>query len=296
MKPVYKLLFVVLLSTVFSYSYAQTDTTLAKKSSFKFGISYLSNDVYLGRTDTVGTPTLIPAFTYTLKSGLYFSGALDYITNRKKNNLDGGNIEAGYNYTVGENFEGGVSFTKMFYSANSTQVSSSISSVFNAFVDYDIAGIITPAISLSYNIGKSGSGGDFIFNPNISHDFEITGVFTNTDKLTISPQAGITSGSQNYYAGYLERKGRLNRKGVNAAYTAYDDALGTFRMLDTEVSAPLEYQSGHFIFTVTPTYAFASNSLPQNTAAEKLITKTVETSAPYKPSIFYVETGIALKF
>jgi hypothetical protein len=305
MKALYKLLVLFLFSLSVSYTYGQTDTTShrdtisTKKSHLKFGVSYLNNSVYLGRTDTVSSPSITPAISYTLKSGLYFSGSLDIITNRKNNKLDGGNLEAGYDYTLGENFEGGVSFTKLFYNANSTQLSSTLSSIVNAYADYDIGDIITPAVSLSYNISKSGNSSDFMINPNLSHDFEIEGIFGDNDFLLISPQAGINFGSQNYYAGYLEKKKRLTKKGTaaeNAAYSSYYDALGKFQLLDYEITAPVEYKTGKLRFTFTPTYAFAQNSLPQSTAAEKLITKSVELSSPYKPSIFYFELGVALKF
>jgi hypothetical protein len=302
MKPVYKLCLSLLLIISATQAFAQVDTTsneedtIPKKASFKIGVSYTSNSVYLGRTDTVAVPTISPSITYTLKSGLYFSGSLDYLTNKKSDKLDGGNIEAGYNYTVGENFEGGVSFTKMFYNSTSTQVSSSISSIINAYVDYDIADIITPALSVSYNIGKTSVGSDFMINPNISHDFTIEGIFGDKDFILISPEAGLNAGSQNYYAGYLQRKGKLNKKGVTTAINNYYDALGAFTLLDYELSAPVEYKTGKLRLTFTPTYAFANDSLPQSTAAEKLITNQIQASQPYKSSVFYFEIGMALKF
>jgi len=295
----YKLLPALALIFSSAYVFGQTDTgaVTPPKSSFKIGINYTSNGVYLGRADTVTTPSVSPKITYTLKSGIYFSGSLDFLTNRKNNKLDGGSLEAGYEHSFTDDFEGGASFTKLFYNSNSTQVSSSVSSIFNAYVDYDIADIITPALSVNYSFGKNGgAGGDFGINPSLSHDFVIDGIFGDDDLLLISPEAGLNAGSQNFYASYLERKGKLNRKAVNAAYNNYYNALGTFTLLDYELTAPIEYKSGGFMISFVPIYAFAQDSLPKGTLAEQAITKTIETSQPFKSSIFYFEVGVSFKF
>ncbi|MEO6524091.1 MAG: hypothetical protein ABIN91_20570 [Mucilaginibacter sp.] len=294
MKPVYKLLTACLFVLASSNVYAQADTS-DNQASFQIGINFINNNVYLGRPDSVSTPSISPKIKYTFKSGLYFSGEVNYITNKKSSKLDGGNIEAGYDYTTPENFEAGASITKLFYNATSTQVSSALSTIVNAYADYDIVGIVTPGISASYIFNKSGNKNDILFNLHISHEFEFESIFGDDDDLTITPQAGLNAGSQNFYAGYQERKGKLNRK-ANAAITAYDNQLGDFKLLNYELSAPLEYATGRFVFNFTPTYAFTQNSLPQSTLAEQAITKALENASPYKPSIFYFEVGVSLKF
>jgi len=305
MKPFYKLSLLLLLSIAVSQAFAQSDTTDndpdtldTKKGHLKIGLSYTNNSVYLGRTDTVTTPGYSASLAYTFKFGLYFSGALDLIPNRKSSKLDGGNLEVGYDHSFGD-FEAGASFTKLFYNSNSTQVSSSLSSIISAYADYDIADIITPAIALSYNIDKSGTGSDILLNPNLSHDFAIEGIFGENDYLLISPEAGLNAGTQNFYAGYLEKKNRLSKKvaaAVNAAYTSYYDSLSQFRLLDYEVAVPVIYKTGLFRFSFTPTYAFAQDSLPKSTKAQEAITKTIESSSPYKPSVFYFSLGVSVKF
>jgi len=303
MKAIYRLLPFMALIFSLSTASAQIDTdsvALSTKSLFKIAVSYISNGVYLGRADTITTPSLSPKVTYTFKSGIYFSGSLDFITNRKNNKLDGGSLETGYDHSFTDDFEGGASFTKLFYNSSSTQISSSISSIFNAYADYDIAGIITPALSINYSFGKNGgAGGDLGISPNISHDFTIESVFGEDDLLLISPQAGLNAGSQNFYASYLERKGKLTRKGavaVNAAYNNYYNKLSEFTLLDYELTAPIEYKTGGLVVSFVPTYAFAQDSLPKSTPAEQAITKTIEAGQPFRSSIFYFEVGLSFKF
>src|SRR5665213_171862 len=103
-----------------------------KKGSFKIGVNYLNNNVFMGRADTITTPVILPELKYTFKNGIYISASVDYIPNRVTNKLDEGSLAAGYDYDITDNLSGAVSFTKMFYSANSTQIGSSISSTFSA--------------------------------------------------------------------------------------------------------------------------------------------------------------------
>jgi len=282
-----------------SAAYAQKDTTDApvpKKAYLKLGLNFLSNNVYLGRTDSIAAPTLSPTIKYSFASGIYMSGMLDIITNKKKNKLDGGNFELGYDHIGDGNVDWGASFTKLFFNTTSTQVDATVSSELNAYIDYDVADVVTTSMGLSYNVAKSGFTGDVLLSPTLSHDFLIDGVFGDDDELLISPSATLNAGSQNFYAGYLVRKNKILAKRVNAAYDAYNTALGNFTLLDYELSAPISYIAGKFTFSFTPTLAFAQNSLPNSTAGEKVITATIEKSQPVKTSEFYVETGISFKF
>ncbi len=295
-----KLLSACILLLLTTCAYAQKDTTddtPPPKSYLKFGLNFLNNNVFLGRPDSVTTPTLSAKMSYNFKSGFYLSGSVDMITNRDKNKLDGGDLEVGYTYTQDDNLEWGASFTKLFFNSTSTQVAASISSEINAYIDYDIAGIITPALSVTYNIGRNGDKGDFLLSPSLSHDFLIESIFGEDDKRLTSPQATLNAGSQNFYSGYLERKGKLaNRKNVNAAYNNYYDALGSSSLLDYELTAPLIYIAGKFTFSFIPTIAFAQDSLPNTTAGEKVITAQIEKTQPFTSSVFYFETGISFKF
>src|ERR1700743_620819 len=68
--------------------------TDSEKASFKFGIDFISNNVFMGRTSPTATPTFAPEVRYTFKPGFYLSSALDYLPNNKNSKLDGGDIAA----------------------------------------------------------------------------------------------------------------------------------------------------------------------------------------------------------
>ncbi|WP_428330159.1 hypothetical protein [Mucilaginibacter sp.] len=258
-------------------------------SSIKFGINYSSNNVFMGRTDTIRTPTIIPQIKYTLKSGIYFSGSIDIIPNRKKKKLDGGDLTAGYDFDITDDLSGGASYSKLFYNSTSTQIASAISSTFNANLNYDIGNIISPSISADYNINKQGINNDIFVNFSLTHDFIVAGVFGDADILLISPTATANTGTENFYDAYLTKKTFKNAKRTaaqNALITKYTNMLSQYKLLDYEFSAPVEYKSGHFIFQFTPTYAIVQNQLP----------KGISTRISTKPSVFYFETGVSLKF
>ncbi len=243
----------------------------------------------MGRTDTAKTPTIIPEIKYTLKSGIYFSGSLDFIPNRKKKKLDGGDVTAGYDFDITDDLSGGVSASKLFYSSSSTQIASSVRETFNANLTYDIGDIISPAISADYNLNKQGISSDVFLNVGLTHDFIIAGLFSDKDFLLISPTALANTGTQNFYDAYLitkKVKGVKRAAAQSALLTAYTNQLSHFKLLDYELSAPIEYKTGHFIFHFTPTYAIVENQLP------KKITAKISDA----PSIFYFEAGIAVKF
>jgi hypothetical protein len=257
-------------------------------SSFKFGISYISNNVYMGRTDTVTTPVIVPMAKYTFGNGVYFSGSLYFIPTKPKQKLDGGDIAGGYDFDISDAISAGASFTKLFYSSTSTQIASAISSTLNANVNYD-NDYLSPALNVDYNLNRQGINNDFLVSPAVAHDFITAGVFGTSDILLISPTVTLNAGTQNFYDSYLTKK-KLKSKKLTAKQTEilnqYESKLGQFQILDYELSVPLEYKNGHFLFQLSPTYAVVENQLP------KLIAEQLSDQS----GVFYVEASVSLKF
>jgi hypothetical protein len=296
--PLFVILLISLFRTTASAQTASVDTIgdlkSEKKASFKIGVNYLSNSVYFGRADTVKTPVIEPSLKYTFKSGIYFSGNMQFIPNRATNKLDGGSLGAGYDYDINDNCSGSISFTKLFYNVTSTQIGSSIGSTINGEIDYDIADIITPSLSVDYDFLKQGFGSDVLVNFGIAHDFAKLGIFGDDDLGIISPTATVNAGTQNFYDAYLTlkkykltKKGKAREAAAEKLLTAQDAKLARFNLLDYEFSAPVEYKTGKFIFSFTPTYALAENKLPPR------INKGLE---DINGGMFYFEMGASVKF
>jgi hypothetical protein len=247
----------------------------------------------MGRSDTVKTPMIVPEVKYIFKNGIYLSGSLDIIPNRVQNKLDAGSLAVGYDYDITDDLDGGISFTKLFYNPNSTQISSSISSTISANLNYDIASIITPTISVDYNIIKQGFGNDVFINAGIAHDFAKEGIFGDKDLFIISPTVAVNTGTQNFYDAFLTlkkykltAKGKAKEAAAQKLIAAQRVKLSKFSMLDYEFSAPVEYKTGALILSFIPIYAVAENKLPPR----------ITSGFVAGPGIFYFEAGAALKF
>lgn len=299
----YKPLLIVLILGTAVPAFAQVEPETVKKpafakdavtetNSFKFGLDYISNNVFMGRTGTVITPTLAPNAKYSFGSGIYFSGSMDFLPNNKTKKLDGGDLAAGYDFDLTDDLSGVVSYNKFFYNSASTRIGSSVSSTFNAGLDYDIKEIITPSISVDYNINRQGIPNDVFLYFGLSHDFIVQKLFATKDIFLVSPTVSINTGSQNFYDGYLTKKVFKNVKRTeaqNALVDQYEQTLSKFKLLDYEFSAPLEYKLNHFIFQFTPTYAYVENE-----AKSAALTKAIGLSN--KTSVFYISTSLSLKF
>ena len=293
----YKNLLVLLFLGISFNSYCQkvtdstaTDTVKTKstqKASFKIGADYLNNNVFMGRTGLTTTPIISPDIKYTFKPGIYVSGDMDILPDNKKNKLDGGNLTAGYDFDITDDFSGGVSYSKMFYNPNSTLIGSSITNTFSADFDYEIGDIITPSVSANYSL-NSGANADIFINAGISHDFIVVKPFANNDDLIISPTVAINLGTQNFYDAYIKKKVFKSKK-VGAAVATFESNLGKFETLDYEFSVPLEYKIGHVVFMFIPTYAVVQNGFKSAAVAKAV-------GLSNNNDIVYFETGLSLKF
>lgn len=269
---------------------AATDTVKTKstkKASFKIGLDYLNNNVFMGRTGLSTTPLISPDIKYTFKPGIYISGGMDILPDNKKNKLDGGNLTTGYDFDITDDFSGGVSYSKMFYNPNSALIGSSITNTFSADFDYEIEDIITPSVSANYSL-NSGANADIFLNAGISHDFIVVKLFANNDDFIISPTIAINLGTQNFYDAYIRKKIFKSKK-VGAAVAAFESKLSKFEALDYELSAPLEYKIGHLMFEFIPTYAVVQNGFKSAAVAKAV-------GLSNNVSVFYFETGLSLKF
>ena len=260
-----------------------------KKTTLKGSINFISNNVFYGRADTTTTPIVIPQLKVTFKNGMYLSSSFYFLPNSASQQIDGGNMVAGYNFDLTDNLSGSFSFTKLFYSSASTQIGSSISSTISGGLDYDIAGIVTPSIQAEYSFIKNGFENDFLLNLGISHDFSKVGIFGSNDLGVISPTIEANLGSQNFYDAYfVTKKYKITKKNL----AKYPDVakvlnkLNAFNLLDYEISLPIVYKTGPIIFAFTPTYAITENSLPS----------TILKRVPLNSDLFYFTLGVTYRF
>jgi hypothetical protein len=277
-------------------SFAQTkqeEKIVPKNSYWKAGIKYLSDNVYLGRKDSVAVPYLTPSIGYYHKSGFYFTGSFSYIPASGENRIDVVALEGGYSYST-ENFNVEVSTSKEFYSKQSFNVNSEIKGRMDTYLSYDL-GIVEPSIQAGMN---------FASNPDVGIGLGLEHSFSAAEnKLEISPGFLANLGTKNYYADYYnKRRYSPNRKGKKQGNVNYDivanlSGASKFQLMDFEFTLPVNYTIKKITLNFTPTYA-----LPTHPSDLTLIVKPSsgnsysQTSTEKLENVFYWSFGLTYKF
>lgn len=263
----------------FSTLFAQTEGE-EKKSHFTATMSYVTNSVWEGRSDSIVTPFFCAAVGYHFKFGAYINGGLNFIPNRQINILDLATIEAGYEFPIIKDvFVGNVFYTKNFYSQYSTQVGSEIDGAFTTEFSYDF-NLVQLAVSAAYSYGVQN---DIGVTSGLSKNIEIEIAKGHT--LSLNPTATVFAGTQNLYAIYLTTRSQKATHGKNShasnassianknshvvnnttttttvTTTATQNVqYSKFNMLDVDVSLPISYVYKKFTFGVTPTMSLPFN-------------------------------------
>ena len=221
-----KLIFAFILIATYNYSNAQTannDNSNNKKSFWSSSLSYSSNSAYLGRMDSTSLPLINPELGYYDKSGLYLNASFSFSTGNNKR-FDNINLESGYNFKAGDNFEGAISATKYFYNVKSNSVKSQLKSSLDANADYDFSFI---SIQVGGEVLFSKKT-DIVLNLQLYHLFYID----NSEKASITPTIATNSGTQNFY----QAKKTINA-GINNGKKVSN--YNSFCVLDYELSLPI---------------------------------------------------------
>jgi hypothetical protein len=294
MKKIYRLLFVCvtffsLLPNVKAQDSAKDDGT--DKSYFEAGFSYLSNNVYLGRHDSLKIPYLTPSFNYYNKSGFYAGTSLSYLASAGNSHTDLVELEAGYAFTS-DKFSGVFSAEKDFYNSQSKNVKSETKGSLNGTISYDF-GFIKPVLQ-----------GGIVFNTRddyyaafgLGHSF-----FLANDNFEINPSLLINASTQNYYNSYYSKRKfatkRKNQTGTVTTMKAYLPNVSAFKIMDYEFSLPVDYSLGKFIFDFTPTEAFPVNpNVVELTVTPPSGIPVTRTKTENLSNIFFWSIGITYDF
>lgn len=261
------------------------------KSYFQASITYLSNNVYLGRKDTAATPYITTMVGYYHKSGLYLNASASYLPTAGENRIDLVTVETGYSFKSGK-FEGQASAAKFWYSSASYNIRSELKGSISFFGAYDF-GFIKPTLTPMLNIGNKL---DFALTMGAEHTFYLA-----DDAIDITPTVNANASTENYYNSYYKvRKFSVKRKGVNVTVKGYRSGevinSAQFKLLDYEFTLPINYTIKKFTFNFSPVYA-----MPVNAAVIAVTTKkgnqapTTKTSSEVLSNSFFFQAGVTYK-
>jgi len=261
------------------------------KSYFQASVSYLSNNVYLGRKDTAATPYITPTFGYYHKSGLYANASASYLAAAGESRIDLVTLEAGYSFKAGK-FDGQASGAKFWFNSASYNIRSELKGSLSFFGAYDF-GFIKPTLTPMLNIGNKL---DFALTMGAEHTFYLA-----NDAVDITPTVNANASTENFYNSYYKvRKFSVKRKGANVKVkgTQSGEVLNSaeFKLLDYEFTMPINYTIKKFTLNFSPVYA-----VPVNPAVTVVTTKkgaqapTTKTSTEVLSNSFFFQAGVTYK-
>ncbi len=240
------------------------DDPYEKKNYFMVGFNYLSDNVYLGRKDSVPLPFYSPYIGYHWQSGIFTKATASYASDKGNNHFDLLTLEAGYEHNFTKNINGGVNLNRYFYNKNSHSIRS------NAVGDASINGQFTndyiePTLTFDFNFNKKST--DYVTEIALDHSFSL-----KNGTINIIPTFTMFLGTQNYYDEYFVS--RLTKADKRTKVKKVVADAQKFTPLDYEINTKITYRVKKWLFTVTPTYALpvspAIITLPKRTVQEKL--------------------------
>ncbi|MBR2648721.1 MAG: hypothetical protein IKD55_07760 [Sediminibacterium sp.] len=274
---------------------AKKEVTETKKSYFKAGINYLSNNVYNGRADSMIVPYIIPSIGYFSSSGFYINTSAGYLKNAVANRFDFFSLEAGYDKTLFKNFDISVYAARDFYNKESVNVQSGIKGSASVTLSYTVGPI---SLQAGPNMVFTTGNPDMFFNGGFSAPIYIEGEGGN---WSILPGVNCIIGSQNYHEQYVSGKTKKSGRTPSSSIITTVESLNpsTLKLQVVEFSSPLQYETSKWSFTITPTFA-----LPYSPTTYKTTTKVSGATGPGVVSYeteqisnkFYVEVGVFYKF
>ncbi len=264
------------------------DKLFGRRSHPQLTLSYLSNNVYLGRKDSAANPYLTATLGYLHKSGLFVDLSASYLPVTENMRIDLISLDAGYTFRAG-NFSGEFTASKFWYSASSTNVKSDLKGSISFLGAYNI-GPIKPSLSPTLNIGTKL---DFAFSMGLEHTF-----YLFKDAMDLTPTFNANASTQNYYEYYYSvRKFKNKKTTVRGSISQQLEGSSQLKMLDYEFSVPINFTIKKLTLNFSPFYAIPTHPAVVVTATKKGNQPPTYVRATEKlGNSFYFQAGLSYKF
>jgi hypothetical protein len=239
------------------HTYSQsTDSSNDNKNHIIAGVQYISNQSYLGRTDSLRLPVIVPSVNFETRAGFYIKASGYVNLSRNNQGFDGISIEPGYEFSKG-NWNGSISFIKNFISDSSNLIIAPMKASFEFYLENENK-IITPSVGAEYIF--SNEGNDFIFYAGLAKLITLA----KDEKgfsATLEPSVSAGGGTQSFYYSYLKhyaQNGHSKSKGTgqNNNSVPPDQTLKEesqqFGLLTAGFELPISLTKGKLEWKTTP--------------------------------------------
>ncbi|MEP1093817.1 MAG: hypothetical protein ABJG78_01830 [Cyclobacteriaceae bacterium] len=236
------------------------DYSKPKNTSYVLiGLNYSSDWVYMGRSDSLSNPYLVPSMEYNHKSGIFINGSLSYLTNESSKRIDLLSIALGYDYS-GDDISTGLSATGYFFNDDSYNIQSEMTLYSSAWLSYDFR-LAEAGIAAAIGLGGSADG---FASAELRRSFYLL-----YGDLKIRPGVVANWGTQQYYNEYYQyrssssgngqRKGKGPGGSSSSGSTIVLEEVSKFRLLDYEFSIQIAYNLSRILLYSEATYAIPLN-------------------------------------
>lgn len=254
-----------------------SDDPYESKTCGLFGINYVSDNVYLGRKDTITIPYFSPYLGFRHSSGWYAKAMVSYTTAGIGGHVDLTTLETGYDHTFGKNLVFGLNAERYFYNRNSVNIRANMKGSLE--MDAQLSNHwLEPSVLCDLNFNKNSP--DIATGFSLDHDVEL-----DKGRLSIYPAIAAFSGTRNYYDEYLVNKLTKKDKSLKLSHAVANAAR--FNLLTYEFSCQTTFRANRWLFVCKPTYA-----APLNAATIVLPKQTIHETTS---NTFFVEIDICYR-
>lgn len=233
---------------------------VGSQSFGRIGVKYRSDNVFLGRADSLPAPYFTSQFGYYHKSGLFLDVAASYLATTEERRIDVVTLSGGYDY-LGNALSVGGSLSGYFFNENSYAVQSTLTGFLNSYLGYDFGVLELVAdgsLALSTRL-------DILTGLELRRTF-----YFLSDRFTVTPSFLANAGTQYYYEEYYSTRNSQITKG-NTFGKKQGKAGGTssevvtvqdtkkFRILDYELSVYAVFKVRQFRLMAVPSFAIPVN-------------------------------------
>lgn len=256
--------------------------TLAEKSQFRIRIGYISDYIYMGRSDSAKAPYVSTTIGYHHKSGVYLRSSVSYLTGSEDSRIDVITFTGGYEY-FGKNLSGGASLSEYFFNDQSFNVQAEMNTYLNGYIGYDFFSVVTLYIDASVGFSENA---DVFLGGELTHTF-----YAIKNNLLISPYTSINFGTQQYYNSYYQNRSTQTgnggmHKGKGSGPNTPDPSM---MVLESDAFKALDYEAGvQFTYRIKKLRLFtsATATFPVNPAT--LVYDQGEYEEDLKNSFFWL--------
>ncbi len=271
---------IALIFFISSFVQAQNeDSTQSTTAQFKISFNYNSGLNYYGRTDSLKSTGIFPLAELWITQNFYVNAAPIFVNNKVQSFEYAGTVATAGYQQLSEKWLTNLYVLKPFYKEDSKLVQSALEAQ---------TGLTVSRLNKILNItvgadAKFSDKTDFGATAGFDHIIRIQN--KNNSVLVFDPSFYASAGTQNFSNTYTKKKNNgLILPGNDQQIT---ESKTEFNILSYEISMPVIYAKGKWMFIITPSYI-----LPQNLVVVPSRPDLSETGE----NMFYTTAGIKYSF